>query len=229
MAQPSNKIKIYLESGQKRTFASALDWPGWCLGGRDEPSALQALLDYGSRYAHAIGSARLGFHAPTTLAAFTIVERLKGNAATDFGAPNLAPAVDAGPVAEADLQRFEKILKACWRAFDAAAKAAAGKELSKGPRGGGRPLEGIIRHVLDANAGYLMRLSWKVKIPETADLSEQLEQTQQASLNALAAAAQGEAPARGPRGGTRWTPRYFVRRAAWHVLDHVWEIENRIS
>jgi hypothetical protein len=26
-----------------------------------------------------------------------------------------------------------------------------------------------------------------------------------------------------------WTPRYFVRRAAWHALDHAWEIEDRSS
>ena len=24
-----------------------------------------------------------------------------------------------------------------------------------------------------------------------------------------------------------WSPRYAVRRAAWHVLDHAWEIEDR--
>jgi hypothetical protein len=33
----------------------------------------------------------------------------------------------------------------------------------------------------------------------------------------------------GPRGGKRWSARYFVRRAAWHVLDHAWEIEDRSS
>jgi hypothetical protein len=27
---------------------------------------------------------------------------------------------------------------------------------------------------------------------------------------------------------SRWPPRYVVRRAAWHVLDHAWEIEDRI-
>jgi hypothetical protein len=36
-------------------------------------------------------------------------------------------------------------------------------------------------------------------------------------------------PARGPRGGKRWSAPYFVRRAAWHVLDHAWEIEDRSS
>jgi hypothetical protein len=43
----SNKIDVYLEAGQKRTFAGALAWPGWCRNGRDETSALQALFDYG--------------------------------------------------------------------------------------------------------------------------------------------------------------------------------------
>jgi hypothetical protein len=49
----------------------------------------------------------------------------------------------------------------------------------------------------------------------------------QAMLKALESAARGEIPERGPRGGVRWTPRYFVRRSAWHVVDHVWEIEDR--
>jgi hypothetical protein len=46
---------------------------------------------------------------------------------------------------------------------------------------------------------------------------------------ALAAGARGELPERGPRGGARWTPRSFVRRVAWHVLDHAWEIEDRLQ
>jgi hypothetical protein len=24
-----------------------------------------------------------------------------------------------------------------------------------------------------------------------------------------------------------WTPRYVVRRVAWHTVDHLWEIEDR--
>lgn len=26
---------------------------------------------------------------------------------------------------------------------------------------------------------------------------------------------------------SRWPVRYYVRRAAWHVLDHAWEIEDK--
>ena len=51
--------------------------------------------------------------------------------------------------------------------------------------------------------------------------------TREAILKAVAASAHGEVPERGPRGGVRWTARYFVRRDAWHVLDHTWEIEDR--
>jgi hypothetical protein len=42
-------------------------------------------------------------------------------------------------------------------------------------------------------------------------------------------AASGELPDFGPRGGALWTPRYFVRRAAWHMLDRASEIEDRME
>ena len=47
-------------------------------------------------------------------------------------------------------------------------------------------------------------------------------------LDALESAVHGELPEVGPRGGIIWKPRFFVRRVAWHVLDHAWEIEDRI-
>ncbi len=228
MARSSTKIDVYLEIGKKRTFAGAIDWPGWGRSGRDEGSALQALFEYGPRYAHVLRTARLGFQAPEDVSAFSVIERLKGNATTDFGAPDVAPSSDTRPIDEAELRRFQGLLKACWRAFDAAASAAIGKELRKGPRGGGRDLEGIVQHVLGADAGYLSRLAWKLKKDEASNPSEVLDRTRQAILEVLASAARGEVPERGPRGGVIWKPRYFVRRVAWHVLDHVWEIEDRI-
>ena len=89
MTRSSNKIDVYLEIGKKRTFAGALDWPGWCRSGRDEASALQALCDYGSRYGRVLHTARLGFQAPADPSAFVVRERLEGNATTDFGAPGI--------------------------------------------------------------------------------------------------------------------------------------------
>ncbi len=229
MARPSSPIDVYLEIGKKRTFAGALDWPGWCRSGRDEESALQALVDYGPRYADVLRAARLGFQAPADASALAVAERLEGNVTTDFGAPGIAPSYDRQPVDDGELERFQALLEACWRAFDAAAEAATGKELRKGPRGGGRELEEIIRHVLGGDAGYLSQLAWKLGPGQASTLSAELSRTRQAILDALRAAAHGEIPARGPRGGVRWTARYFVRRLAWHVLDHTWEIEQRLT
>src|SRR5215207_9571278 len=110
-------IDVYLEIGKKRVFAGAVDWPGWCRSAQNEESALQALVDYGPRYARILRATQLGFKSPTEPSAFSVVERLEGNATTDFGAPALAPSVDAEPVHEKELQRFESILKACWKAF----------------------------------------------------------------------------------------------------------------
>jgi hypothetical protein len=157
-----------------------------------------------------------------------VVERLPGTATTDFGAPAVVPTVDQDrSCSAADLRRFEKILRAGWRAFDQAVKSARGKTLATGPRGGGRSLEAIVAHVIGADAGYLTAVGWKP--PKTAEQHESLAASRAAIIAALTASATGAIPPKGPRGGTRWTARYFVRRVAWHVTAHVWEIERRAA
>jgi len=215
---------VYLERGAKRTFACAVEWPGWCRSGRDEVSALQALQSAAPRYARALGRVQLGFAAPEEAFAFEVIARLPGNATTDFGAPGAMPAEDERAMSEADLRRTSAILRACWRSFDAASRKAHGRRLAKGPRGGGRALAAIMRHVVDAELGYLGALGWK----GPAD-SRSTEGIREAVVDGLAASARGEIPARGPRGGQRWRPRFFARRLAWHALDHAWEIEDRSS
>src|SRR6185295_8098611 len=79
MPKSATQIDICLEAGAKRVLASALEWPGWARGGRDRAAALQALVDYGPRYARVLRGTRLGFHAPAGAPAFAIVEILKGN------------------------------------------------------------------------------------------------------------------------------------------------------
>jgi hypothetical protein len=224
----SNSVAVYLEEGKKRTFAGAIDWPGWCRKGRNETEALSALLEYGRRYGDILSGMRLGFVAPRELSQLTVVERLPGNATTDFGAPGVAPGADRERSCDAaTLRRFEKILEAGWRAFDKTVEAARGKTLTTGPRGGGRSLEAIVSHVVEADAGYLSGAGWKA--PKPAEPEARLTETREAILAALKASAAGEIPAKGPRGGDRWTARYFVRRVAWHVIAHVWEIERRTS
>jgi hypothetical protein len=228
MAQAVDRLKAFVEVGKKKVFAGALDWPGLYGYAKDEAGALEALVEAGPRFQQALKGARLGFKAPKGAAALKVVERLKGTATTDFGAPDVAPKSDARPVEAAELRRLAAILKASWRAFDAAAEAAAGRELAKGPRGGGRDLERILEHLLGSDQGYLSQLGWKLKLEKGIGQQAARAQTREAVLEGLAAAAKGEIAKRGPRGGLRWNPRYFVRRSAWHWLDHAWEIEKRL-
>jgi hypothetical protein len=77
---------IYLEVGDKRVFAGAIDWPAWARSGRDEDAVLEALFAYAPRYARALKGTRLGFEVPRDPSALRVVERLPGTATTDFGA-----------------------------------------------------------------------------------------------------------------------------------------------
>lgn len=219
-------LPVYLEVGSRRTFAGALHWPGWCRSAREEGAALQALLDYAPRYAAAIGPLAREFTPPASTADLRVVERLPGDATTDFGAPGAVPAADRAPLEGEEQERLLALLQACWAAFDAAAEAAAGVELRKGPRGGGRDVDAMTQHVLGADRGYLSSLWTSVRAPADADPRAAMAQVRAATLEALRARARGKSPpSRRPR--RLWTPRYFIRRSAWHALDHAWEIQDR--
>jgi hypothetical protein len=217
----SATVEVVLEVGSKRTFATALDWPGWCRAGRDEARALDSLLAYAPRYAAVLGAAVRGFRPPWSVSAFDVVERLSGNASTEFGAPGTPPSADDRPATPRDLTLLESILRACWAAFDAAVLSAEGVDLRTGPRGGGRDLAKIHAHVFESDLAYLGKLGGKA--PRGANHQE----VREAYVQALGARARGELPDVGPRGGSRWSPRFAVRYAAWHILDHTWEIEDR--
>ena len=212
-------MDTYLERGSKRVFAGAIEWPGWARAGKTDEAALEALDAYGPRYAAALKGTRVGFAAPERASDLRVVERVEGTATTDFGAPDVAVARDLEDVDAKELKRLEAILRAAWRTLDAAADRAQGIELAKGPRGGGRGLEAVVEHVLGADASYVARLGRKIDARDAQGVREGI-------TDALTSAVRDGVPP-SPRGGKRWTPRYFVRRSAWHVLDHAWEIEDR--
>ena len=108
-------ITVYLETAAKRAFAGAVEWPGWSRSGRGDDQALEALAAYRSRYAAVLAAAKLVGPAS---ARFEVVERLAGNATTDFGAPGIPPAADERPLDEAELERQQAILRASWVALE---------------------------------------------------------------------------------------------------------------
>jgi hypothetical protein len=227
MATTRSPSDVYIERGSKRVFAGALDWPGWCRSGKDEPAALQALVDYGPRYARAVRGTRPAFRAPKRVSSLTVVEGLTGDATTDFGAPAVAPRDDARPIDRRELARFRSLLEASWAALDRAAKAAKGVRLRRGPRGGGRALDAIVEHVLAAETSYVRKLAATPPKVDEGHARAATREIRGSVLEALERAVTEGVPKKGPRGGAFWKPRFFVRRTAWHALDHAWEIEDR--
>jgi hypothetical protein len=208
-----NKIRVYLEVGGKRTFASAADWPGWCRSGKDEPAALEALADYAPRYAVVARLAKA--HFPAGSPTFDIIERLAGNATTDYGAPGIPAKDESRTLTAPRASRMRDLLEACWAYLDqVVAKAPA--ELRKGPRGGGRDRDVMFDHVLGAELEYAKRIGVRLEQPDATD---------KAAVRAFRKAIRDGIEH--PTPGAKWSVTYAIRRTAWHALDHAWEIEDR--
>jgi hypothetical protein len=217
-------VKVFVESGAKRVFAGAVEWPGLARSGKTEEESLARLLEYVPRYKRSLAKAADTLDVPRGAAGLKVIARLTGGSGTDFGVPSAVADFDrvtpTSPALEAQLDR----LRGAWRAFDKAARSAEGKTLASGPRGGGRDLAKMREHVLEADRAYISSLGAKAP-PASAERSE----VQHAFIEALQAKLRGELPEVGPRGGERWPALYAIRRSAWHALDHAWEIDDRLA
>ncbi|HET8989843.1 MAG TPA: hypothetical protein VFN59_01925 [Acidimicrobiales bacterium] len=197
--------RVYLEEGRTWVFAVALDWPGWCRRGRGRDAALAALLEYRDRY-RAVPS--IAFR-PGPL---EVVGVVAGTSTTDFGAPDAVWPQDRQLPSRAERRRHIERLQDCWRYFDDVVSRAPAR-LRTGPRGGGRHRDAIYEHVREAERAYASRVGRP--IPPRTPWADQRA--------TLAAALTRDEP------GARWPAAYALRRIAWHVLDHAFEIEDRAS
>jgi predicted RNase H-like HicB family nuclease len=213
-AGPDRCLDVYLEIGAKKVFASVADWPGWCRAGKTEEAALDALGAYRDRYAPVAAAA--GLTLPTA-PEFRVVERLPGNATTDFGAPAAIAERERTSVAPPP---FAALVAAAWQIFDAVTSAAPA-ELRKGPRGGGRDRDKIVDHVIGADIQYARALGLRgVRSPP--DDPGAAEAVLREFRDRVVEALRGEAVP-----GAKWPPAYGARRIAWHALDHAWEVQDR--
>jgi hypothetical protein len=210
-------LSVYLEVGSTKVFASAADWPGWCRAGKTEDAALQALESYADRYALVAAQAGVPFVAPTTLA---VVDTVKGGSTTDFGAPEKTHAGEQVKLTKAKAKRLAALVQAGWDLLAEEARHAPA-ELRKGPRGGGRDRDKLLDHVIGAETAYARKLGVKHRQPALSD------EAAIAALRADIVAVIG-APTDGrPVGEKGWTTAYAARRIAWHVLDHLWELQDK--
>ena len=100
-----NSVNVFVETGKKKVFVGAVDWPGWSRGGKDEQKALQALVDYGPRYAQVLHGKDVEFQVPENTADLMVTERNPGNSTTDFGAPAVMLAADQEPIVQGEFER----------------------------------------------------------------------------------------------------------------------------
>jgi hypothetical protein len=219
VATKARATPVYTETGSKRVFACALDWPGWARSAKTEGAAIEALADYASRYAPVAKRAGVTFPAKS-VDAFDVVERLPGSATTDFGAPGAISHFDLKPTDRREARCIASILDASWSTLDEVVHDAPAV-LRKGPRGGGRDRDAIATHVVEAELAYARKIGLRFRSPAPGDT---------AAIASLRAAIHEVvvAPSAGPPAVERgWPLRYAARRIAWHVLDHAWEIQDK--
>ena len=210
------RLAVAIEAGDKKVFASALEWPGWSRSGKTQESAIQSLLAYADRYARVIERAGLAF--PTSFDA-NVADEKGGGSGTDFGVPSvLLHDDDARPVDAAEAARLAGIVEAAWVTFDTVA-ASAPAELRKGPRGGGRDRDKMVDHVNEADWYYARELGIRAPAPKSRSDTAGIRA---AVLDILRRPSDGS-----PLADRKWRARYAARRIAWHALDHAWEMEDR--
>lgn len=213
-------IPVGVETGAKRVFACAIEWPGWCRTARTETGALEALSAYGPRYAPV--AARAGLAFPTHFE-LTVADHAQGTATTDFGAPDARLPGDVRRLRAADASRLVALMQAGWDVLDDTVSRTPA-ELRRGPRGGGRDRDTMLAHVLSAEQAYARKLGLRLAQPATSD-APAIRAFREAIVSACLERATH--PPAEAEGGSRWPVPYFIRRLTWHALDHAWEMEDR--
>ncbi len=222
-------IAVALEMGPgRRVFAQALDWIGWCRAGKDEEAALHQLVIAGPRYASVVARAGLSFAIPPSFEAFEVVERVPGNATTDFGAPAILLQADQQPLTEADNERLTRLLIACWSTFDDVFLSIPAALRGKKPERGRSP-EAMRLHLLEADLMHLSGFGPAFRRPDPARIAEQEGEVREQIIAALRAVPRDEEPVPRRKHGFTWIPRFAARRSAWHVLDHAWELQGHLG
>jgi hypothetical protein len=150
-----------------------------------------------------------------------VVERLEGTGMTDFYGLS---ARSAGPeyeqMGEDACERKIALLRACWTYFDDVASRVT-PELRSGPRGGGRDRDRIVRHANGAEIDEFAKKVGVIRPVEIRDDPDELRAYRDAFCEAIR-----EHNARGASART-WTVQFVIRRCAYHMLDHAWEMEDR--
>ena len=208
------------ETGAKKTFVWALDWPGWCRGGKDAALAIDALIEHGPRYA--LVAREAGLELPD-VSPHDLVHGRRGarrerhrlrRPVRDHRRRPPAGLGGGGGAPGARSSRRRGRCSSGWsrprRSSCARDRAAAAGTATRSSRTSTRPTTPTPGHG-DQGRGARSRPTR----PRSTTM-------RQAMLDAIGVPSDGS-----PIAGRKWPPRYAARRIAWHALDHAWEIEDR--
>lgn len=218
----THQLRVTLEIGLKgkKIVAVAPDWPGLERGAKTEDAAMARLQSYLPRYAPVTKLAGMeGAFAGVT--ALEVVERYTGTGSTDFWGISFAfSSIDQQPLSSEELERELTLMQAGWAFFDTV-RGRVSAEMQKGPRGGGRDRDHIVRHTLGVEADWAKGLG--LNILDSANLTDEklLSAHREAYCEAIRAFhAEGKM-------ARKWPLRYLIRHTAYHTLDHAWEMEDK--
>jgi hypothetical protein len=218
----ADQIRVMLEIGPKgkKVVAVAPDWPGLSRGAKTEDAAIERVLSYAPRYAPVAQLAGMDAAFPSTATA-DVIERYPGMGSTDFWGISFAfSAIDRQKMSSQELERELTLMRACWAFFDDV-RSRVSAEMRKGPRGGGRDRDHIVRHTLASE-----QQDWAKKIglrpSEDVTLTDEgLQAHRDAYCTAIRAL-----HAEGKMART-WPLRFLIRHTAFHTMDHAWEMEDK--
>ncbi len=220
----TDPMRVTLEIGPKgkKVVAVAPDWPGLERGAKTGEAAVEKLRAYLPRYAPVAGLAGMSatFDA---LQDVEMVEQYPGTPSTDFWGVSFAfSSIDRRTMSADELERELKLMQACWAFFDEVRRRVS-FEMRRGPRGGGRDRDQIVRHTNASVKDWGKMIG--LLIPDGAMLTDEgLHTHRDAYCQRIR-----EYHAQGKTAGkmAKWPLRFLIRHTAYHTLDHSWEMEDR--
>ena len=220
----TNSIQATIEIGPKgkKVVAVAPDWPGLSRGAKTEEAAIERLLAYVPRYVPVVKLAGMEAAFPTTTTA-DVIEHYPGTGSTDFWGISFAfSSIDKQAMSDDALERELTLMRACWAFFDDV-RSRVSAEMQRGPRGGGRDRDRIVRHTFAAEQDWAKGVG-VVTSDDMMLTGEGLRTHRDAYCHAIQ-----DYHSQGKSAGkvAKWPLRYLIRHTAFHMLDHAWEMEDK--
>jgi hypothetical protein len=217
----AGELRIALEVGPKgkKVVAVAQDWPGLARGAKSAEAAIERIGAYVPRYAPiATAAGMAAVFAPNP--EIVVIDQFPGVGSTDFWGISFAfSQFDQQAMTRDELERELTLMRACWTFFDDV-RSHVSAEMARGPRGGGRNRDQIVRHtfVSELDMAKKVGLRWTQDGHPTETELAEYRDAYCATIKAFHAAG---------KTARKWPLRYLIRHTAFHTLDHAWEMEDK--